>query len=175
MRARGARTQEYPGLSDTDFHALHKRSLQVVVEALINTLRNNVLDIAILLLLIMFIFGILEHYLFGSGAKSQSDWGELGNAIRTLFIFVCADGWIPYQDHIMADGLSPVKEMVGTLRHEDVVNVAHIHCNSTWLETYSIKLTHRENTLCRLQQLQFGIANCLAEYVEHRLTSRVNK
>ncbi|KAJ3254567.1 Cation channel sperm-associated protein 3 [Chytriomyces hyalinus] len=232
------------------------RSLQVVVEALINTLRNNVLDIAILLLLIMFIFGVLGHYLFGSGAKSQSDWGELGNAIRTLFIFVCADGWIPYQDRMTADGFGGsqaytavfiflgnfiianlfigvicqniddatradldeqqakkrearlikrelflrrqqsditnllaqqmgkgtetkfqelVKEMVGTLRHEDVVNVAHIHCNSTWLETYSITLTHRENTLYRLQQLQFGIANCLAEYVDQRLTSRVKK
>ncbi|KAI8608875.1 Ion transport protein-domain-containing protein [Chytriomyces sp. MP71] len=231
------------------------RSLQVVVEALLNTLQNNVLDIVVLLLLIMFIFGVLGHYLFGSGEHSGSDWNRLDSAIRTLFIYVCADGWLPYHEHLKADGFPGsevftgffifvgnfiianmfigvicqniddathieeedqarkkrearlikrelfmrrqqkdiadllaqtgkgkennfqkiVKEMVGTLRHEDVVPVTHVHCNATWLETFSVTLTHRENTLYRIQQLHFGIAHCLAEYLDQRLNSRMKQ
>ncbi|KAI9351468.1 Ion transport protein-domain-containing protein [Obelidium mucronatum] len=233
------------------------RSLQVVVEALINTLRNNVVDIIILLLLIMFIFGVLGHYLFAGDPSSTShkDWGTLGDSFMTLFIYVCADGWLPYQETLSHDGFvgselftaffifignfiianmfigvicqniddatridkeeqakkkrearlikrevflrrqqqdisellaqtgkgeednfqDIVKEMVGTLRHEDVVPMSHINCNLTWLETFSVTLTHRENTLYRIQQLQFGIANCLAEYVDQRLNSRTKQ
>ncbi|KAJ3134861.1 Cation channel sperm-associated protein 3, partial [Physocladia obscura] len=232
-------------------------SLQVVVEALIDTLRKNVLDIIILLLLIMFIFGVLGHYLFATNPENASynNWNTLGEAFMTLFIFVCADGWLPYQETLNQDGFTGseiftalfiflgnfiianmfvgvicqniddatkadfdeqtkkrkearlikrelffrrqqkdisellaqsgkgeeenfqdlVKEMVGTLRHEDVVPMTHIHCNLTWLETFAVTLTHRENNLYRIQQLQFGIANCLAEYMDQRLNSRMKQ
>ncbi|KAJ3297890.1 Cation channel sperm-associated protein 3 [Rhizoclosmatium sp. JEL0117] len=84
------------------------RSLQVVVEALLNTMKNNVIDIIVLLLLIMFIFGVLGHYLFAADKTSHSyaDWGTLGDSFMTLFIYVCADGWTPYQEKLNEDGFS---------------------------------------------------------------------
>ncbi|KAJ1566637.1 Cation channel sperm-associated protein 3 [Cladochytrium tenue] len=82
------------------------RGLQVVVNALLRTLRRNVLDILILLLLVMFVFGILGHYLFGLDASKSAfdDWGTLGSSIYTLFIYVCADGWWEYQQTLISDG-----------------------------------------------------------------------
>ncbi|KAJ3384075.1 Cation channel sperm-associated protein 3 [Entophlyctis sp. JEL0112] len=233
------------------------RTLKVVVKALLNTLRTNVLDIVVLLLLIMFIFAVLGHYLFATdpGTQSYQDWGTLGSALMTLFVFVCADGWLPYQQTLISDGFvgsqvftavfifvgnfiianmfvgvicqniddatkadlaeqqkkrrevklmkrelfllrqqkdisellaqrgkceednfqDLVKEMVGTLRHEDVVPMTHAHCNLTWIETFAVTLTHRENTLYRIQQLQFGIATCLAELMDQRLNSRMKQ
>ncbi|KAJ3200164.1 Cation channel sperm-associated protein 3 [Entophlyctis luteolus] len=236
---------------------LYSRTLKVVVKALLNTLRTNVLDIVVLLLLIMFIFAVLGHYLFATdpGTQSYQDWGTLGSALMTLFVFVCADGWLPYQQTLISDGFvgsqvftavfifvgnfiianmfvgvicqniddatkadlaeqqkkrrevklmkrelfllrqqkdisellaqrgkceednfqDLVKEMVGTLRHEDVVPMTHAHCNLTWIETFAVTLTHRENTLYRIQQLQFGIATCLAELMDQRLNSRMKQ
>ncbi|KAJ3153714.1 hypothetical protein HK101_001719 [Irineochytrium annulatum] len=221
------------------------RSLQVVVNALLNTLKKNVVDIVVLLVLIMFIFGVLGRYLYGTmpGTNSYEDWGTLGSSFMTLFIFVCADGWTKYQTDLTDDGYKGseiftvvfifignfiianlfigvicqniddateadrqaqrekkreakllkrelflrkqrkdmsqlvaqtanqnrnfqelLQEMVGTLRHEDVVPMTHIACNLTWLETFAVTLTHQENTMYRCQQLHFGIANTLAEY-----------
>ncbi|KAJ3108555.1 Cation channel sperm-associated protein 3 [Phlyctochytrium planicorne] len=221
-------------------------SLQVVVSALLNTLRKNVLDIILLLLLIMFIFGVLGHYLFGlvDNVPSNHDWGSLGGAFMTLFIY--GDGWVPYQERLEKDGFGGsevftavfifignfivanlfigvicqniddatqadraeqskkrkiakmikrelflrkqrkdmsqlvaqtaktnrnfqelLQEMVGALRHEDVIPMTHIACNLTWLETFAVTLTHqcfKENTMYRCQQLHFAIANTLAEY-----------
>ncbi|KAJ3316140.1 Cation channel sperm-associated protein 3 [Blyttiomyces sp. JEL0837] len=221
------------------------RNLRVVVNALLNTLRKNVLDIIVLLLLIMFIFGVLGHYLYGvdMSIDAYKDWGTLGDAFNTLFILVCADGWLPYQERLTKDGYHGseiftaififignfiianlfigviiqnmddatetdrvaqarkrreakllkrelflrkqrkdmsslinqttkqnrnfqelLQEMVGQLRHEDLVPMTHIACNLTWLETFAVTLTHQENTMYRCQQLHFGIANSLAEF-----------
>ncbi|KAI9337118.1 hypothetical protein DFJ73DRAFT_849377, partial [Zopfochytrium polystomum] len=215
-------------------------SLQVVVNALLNTLRRNVLDIILLLALIMFIFA------------SHEDWGTFGSSIYTLFIYFCADGWIEYQQRLDHDGFAGseiftaafifignyiianlfvgvicqnideatqidrlnqlkrqrdakllkrelffrkqrqdisslisqstsknrsfhdlIRDMVGQLRHEDVVPMTHIACNMTWLETFAVTLTHQENTMYRCQQIHFGIANVLAEYFDRRLKSRM--
>jgi hypothetical protein len=39
----------------------------------------------------MFIFGVLGHYLFGTDPtlSSYKDWGTMGDAFMTLFIYVC--------------------------------------------------------------------------------------
>ena len=153
---------------------------------------------------------------------SYEDWGSLGAAFMTLFIYVCADGWLIYQqiltrsgykwseiytvififignfiianlfigvicqnidDATEADRLLQAKkrkeakmikrelfnrkqrkdmsqllaqtnnkdinfqkmlqEMVGKLRHEDIVPMSHIACNLTWLETFAVTLSHQ--------------------------------
>ncbi|KAJ3214041.1 Cation channel sperm-associated protein 3 [Dinochytrium kinnereticum] len=81
-------------------------SLKVVVNALLHTLRHNVVDILILLFITMFIFGILGHYLFGqdSTQRSYEDYGSLPDSFMTLFIYVCGDGWLPYHDKLISDG-----------------------------------------------------------------------
>ncbi|KAI8836106.1 hypothetical protein BC829DRAFT_405939 [Chytridium lagenaria] len=211
---------------------------------LLRTLRRNAVDILILLLLTMFIFGVLGHYLFGQVETNTAyqDWGTLGNAFMTLFIYVCGDGWVPYHERLDNEGYAGsemfsavffllgtlllristevdkaeklrkrkiakmikrelflrkqrqdmsqlvaqtfntnrnfqelLKELVGTLRHEDVVPMTHIACNLTWLETFVVTLTHQENTMYRCQQLHFAIANVLAEYVDRRLKSRMKQ
>ncbi|KAJ3118329.1 Cation channel sperm-associated protein 3 [Phlyctochytrium bullatum] len=231
-------------------------SLQLIVRTLIKTMQENVLDIVLLLLLITFIFGVLGHYLFGLNPEQSvhRDWGTLGNTFYTLFVYFCADGWLPYQEKLhhynyngsevytaiyiflanmiisnlfigvicqnvndanQADQTEKarkrkiakmikqelflrkqrkdmnelvaktasgnrnfqemLKEMVGNLRHEDVVPMTHFTCNLTWLETYAVTLTHQENTMYRCQQLHFGIAQTLAEIVDRRLKSRMKQ
>ncbi|KAI9209787.1 Ion transport protein-domain-containing protein [Polychytrium aggregatum] len=225
------------------------QSLQVVSDALVNTLRNNVADIIVLMLMIMFIFGVMGHYLFSSGVPG--DWGSMGSSLLTLWIYVCADGWLPYQEHLSSAGYTGsqaftvififignfiisnlfiavvcqniddateadrldqmrkrrekklmkrdlflkkqrqdmshliaqqggrnrnfqelLQEMVGTLRHEDIAAVQNLGCSLMWFDTFIVTLHYHENSMYRIQQTHFGIANCLAEYVDRRLQSR---
>lgn len=85
----------------------HFRQLEVVVNALLNTMKTNVIDVLILLLLAIFVFGVSGHYLYGSGSFigfSFNDWNSLDTSFYTLWVFVCADGWTPYQDRLDKDG-----------------------------------------------------------------------
>lgn len=59
-------------------------------------MKTTVLDVLVLLLIVIFIFGILGHYLFGDASKahySLSDWGTIGDSFYTLWVYVCADGY----------------------------------------------------------------------------------
>lgn len=63
--------------------------LQVLVTALIDTIRNSVLNVVILLVLLMVFFGVVGYYIFGyedTGDKVR--WGDLSTAMLTLFAFV---------------------------------------------------------------------------------------
>ncbi|RKO85513.1 Ion transport protein-domain-containing protein, partial [Blyttiomyces helicus] len=221
------------------------RSLKIVVNALLQTIRNNVFDILAILLVLMFIFGVLGNSVFGvsDAPLSTPDWGNLGAAFMTLWVFVCADGWIIYQEHLSTDGFfgseaftitfivignfiianlfigvicqnideatemerlqreharkeakknkrelflrkqrrdmihlvahkseknrdfqQVLQEMVGTLRHEDLVPMRYLACNLTWIETFLITLQYHENTMFRSQQTRFAIAHAVAEY-----------
>ncbi|XP_037076171.1 cation channel sperm-associated protein 3-like [Pollicipes pollicipes] len=80
-------------------------NLQVLVSALIDTIRRYVVSVIILLVFIMFLFGVVGYYLFGSNkfAADQSareDWGNLGRAMLSLFTYVTADGWTAIQENI---------------------------------------------------------------------------
>ncbi len=55
------------------------------------------------------------------------------------------------------------KELAGTLRHDELVPMNHITCNLTWLETFLLTMNYQENSLYRIQQLQFALANILTE------------
>lgn len=80
-------------------------NLQVLVSALIDTIRRYVVSVIILLVFIMFLFGVVGYYLFGSNKKSKNqdalnDWGTLGRAMLSLFTYVTADGWTSIQENI---------------------------------------------------------------------------
>ena len=60
--------------------------LQVLVTALIDTIRKSVINIVALLLLTMFLFGIMGYYFFGYREDGDKEhWGDLGRAMLTLF------------------------------------------------------------------------------------------
>lgn len=84
------------------------RRLQVVFHALVDTLKNNAIHILVLLFLIMFIFGVLGHYLFGvsSPPDVMADWGTLPSSMYSLWVFVTAVGWLPYQVRLLDAGYS---------------------------------------------------------------------
>ena len=67
---------------------------------------------------------------------------------------------------------SLIREMVGALRHEDVVPMTHLACDPTWLEAFVVSMGYHEFAMYKTQQAQYGIASCLSEYVDRRLASR---
>uniref|UniRef100_A0A7M5X154 Ion transport domain-containing protein n=2 Tax=Clytia hemisphaerica TaxID=252671 RepID=A0A7M5X154_9CNID len=72
--------------------------LQVLVTALIDTIRNSVLNVVFLLALLMMFFGVAGYYIFGYDEDGDRErWGTLNNAMLTLFTFVTADGWTDIQ------------------------------------------------------------------------------
>ena len=74
------------------------KGLQVLVTALVHTVRKWVINIVLLLLLIMFLFGIMGYYFFGyTDEGDQEHWGTLGDAMMTLFSLVTVDGWTDLQ------------------------------------------------------------------------------
>lgn len=75
--------------------------LQVLVTALIDTIRNSVLNVVILLVLLMLFFGVVGYYIFGyEETGDQARWGDLSTAMLTLFTFITADGWTDIQERL---------------------------------------------------------------------------
>jgi len=61
----------------------------VLVTALIDTIRKSFVNMVFLMALLVFIFGILGFYFFGSDDDGDKEnWGSLGSAMLTLFAFV---------------------------------------------------------------------------------------
>jgi voltage-gated sodium channel len=48
--------------------------------------------VTLLLGLLLYIYGVLGYYLFGTTAPEH--WGSLGRAIRTLFVIITLEGWV---------------------------------------------------------------------------------
>lgn len=83
------------------------RRLQVVVNALLNTLIHDAIHILMLLFLVMFVFAIVGHYLFGldsSKRYSYSEWNTLPSAIYSLWVYVTCVQWHHYHMHLLKDG-----------------------------------------------------------------------
>ena len=60
-----------------------------MVQALIDTIRNSVLNVVILLVMLMLFFAVVGYYIYGD--KETGDylhWGNLSDAMLTLFTFV---------------------------------------------------------------------------------------
>ena len=64
--------------------------LQVLVTALIDTIRNSVLNVVILLTMLMAFFAVVGYYIFGyeEDTGDKENWGTLSTAMLTLFTFV---------------------------------------------------------------------------------------
>ncbi|XP_020600933.1 cation channel sperm-associated protein 3-like [Orbicella faveolata] len=73
--------------------------LQVLVTALIDTIRNSVLNVVILLTMLMAFFAVVGYYIFGyeEDTGDKENWGTLSTAMLTLFTFVTVDGWTEIQ------------------------------------------------------------------------------
>ena len=69
---------------------------KVLVTALLDTIRNSVLNVVLLLLLMMFLFAIMGYYFFGCWEGSDKEhWGDLGSAMLTLFSYVTVSILLP--------------------------------------------------------------------------------
>ena len=72
------------------------RGLQVLVRALIDTFRNAVLHLLLLLFILMFIFAIIGYNFFGyDETGDRRNWGNFGVAMLSLFNFVTVK-WTSY-------------------------------------------------------------------------------
>ncbi|XP_033114150.1 cation channel sperm-associated protein 3-like [Anneissia japonica] len=80
------------------------KGLQVLVTALLDTIRNSVLNVVLLLFLLMFLFSIMGYYFFGykETNSDKENWGDLGSAMLTLFSYVTVDGWTDLQGRLDA-------------------------------------------------------------------------
>ncbi|XP_076826081.1 cation channel sperm-associated protein 3-like isoform X2 [Clavelina lepadiformis] len=73
------------------------RGLQVLLTALIDTMKKSFINVMLILLFIMFLFAIFGYYMFGYAGGDEENWGDLGSAFLTLFSFVTVDGWFDAQ------------------------------------------------------------------------------
>ena len=69
--------------------------LQVLVTALIDTIRNSVLNVVILLTMLMAFFAVVGYYIFGydEDTGDKENWGTLSTAMLTLFTFVTVSNY----------------------------------------------------------------------------------
>jgi voltage-gated sodium channel len=72
--------------------------LRLIVET---TLRSipSLAHVLLLLFLILYVYAILGHHLFGAAAPD--DWGSLGAALLTLFQVLTLEGWVELQAEVM--------------------------------------------------------------------------
>uniref|UniRef100_F6SP61 Ion transport domain-containing protein n=2 Tax=Ciona intestinalis TaxID=7719 RepID=F6SP61_CIOIN len=73
------------------------RGLQVLLTALIDTMKKSFINVMLILLFVMFLFAIFGYYMFGYKGGDEENWGDLGSAFLTLFSFVTVDGWFDAQ------------------------------------------------------------------------------
>ncbi|KAI9224288.1 Ion transport protein-domain-containing protein [Blastocladiella britannica] len=81
------------------------RRLQIIVNALIQTLKKSVLDILTCLFAFTFIFAVMGYYLFGSDPNNYSpDFSSLGSAMLSLMYYITSSGWVGIQNDLSAAG-----------------------------------------------------------------------
>lgn len=66
--------------------------IQVLVTALLDTLRNHVFSVVILLILLMYITSIVAFYLYGSISGLDDMFGRFDTGMLRLFAFVTVNG-----------------------------------------------------------------------------------
>uniref|UniRef100_A0A6I8PE26 Ion transport domain-containing protein n=1 Tax=Ornithorhynchus anatinus TaxID=9258 RepID=A0A6I8PE26_ORNAN len=76
------------------------RGMMTLLKALWRTV-NMVASVLALLFLLMFIFAILDHSLFGNQDKGDTqNWGNLASAFFKLFSLATVDGWTFLQNEL---------------------------------------------------------------------------
>nr|XP_056703714.1 cation channel sperm-associated protein 3 [Euleptes europaea] len=82
----------------------YSTGMTVLMTALGQTVKN-VIYVLVLLFLLMFIFAILGHDLYGDPETGDiKNWGDLPSAFFTLFSLVTVDGWTDLQDELDIKG-----------------------------------------------------------------------
>ncbi|XP_061469386.1 cation channel sperm-associated protein 3 [Rhineura floridana] len=72
-----------------------------ILMAALGQTAKNVIYVLVLLFLLMFIFAILGHGLYGDPERGDAhNWGTLAAAFFTLFSLVTVDGWTDLQDEL---------------------------------------------------------------------------
>lgn len=81
------------------------KGLQILVKALVDTIHRWLINIILLLLLLMYMFGVMGYYFFGTGDHADTkNWGSMSKAMLSLFTFVSADGWTDIQESMDEKG-----------------------------------------------------------------------
>ena len=65
-------------------------AMQVIVTALMTTIRYYMLNLMVVLFLLMFIFGVMAYYLYGA---TSLKFGTLGQSMLALTTMVTSDSW----------------------------------------------------------------------------------
>ena len=76
-------------------------SLQVIVTALITTVRDYMLNLIVVLFLIVFIFGVMGFYLYG---QYSDKFSNLGESMLALGMLVTLDSWTMIDEGIPKQG-----------------------------------------------------------------------
>jgi len=66
-------------------------NLQVIVTALTQTLKNDIIDVILMLLLIMFVFAVSGVYFFGqdiTNTDAYNSWHSIGNSFYVIWVLV---------------------------------------------------------------------------------------
>lgn len=68
-----------------------------------------VLDVLVLALMAIFVLGVFGYYLFGTSnttSLAYQHWSTLPNSFYTVWVYICGDHWLPYQDELRLSGYS---------------------------------------------------------------------
>ncbi|EDO37902.1 predicted protein, partial [Nematostella vectensis] len=149
-----------------DFSILGMSYIQVLVIALIDTIRHSVVNVVILLTMLMGFFAVVGYYIFGYEADTgdKKNWGNLSTAMLTLFTFVTRSSQYANFEEM-------TRSFQQTLRHDDYVIMADPCTNPTWIETFLATTDHLDLYTFRSQQLHFQIANVLADMADKKWSS----
>jgi hypothetical protein len=66
-----------------------------------------VMDVLILSIMAIFILGVFGYYMFGTSnvtSLAYIHWSTLPNSFYTVWVFICGDHWLPYQDELRMSG-----------------------------------------------------------------------
>lgn len=83
------------------------KSLETVVNALAYTMRTSVMDVVFLSLLLIFVLAVVGQAFFGNDPSlgdAYLNWSNLSESFLTIWVYICGDGWLPYQDRLRRAG-----------------------------------------------------------------------
>ena len=66
-----------------------------------------VLDVLILTVMAIFSLGVFGYYMFGTTnttSTASPHWSNLPSSFYTVWVYLCGDHWLPYQDELRISG-----------------------------------------------------------------------
>ncbi|CAK9300856.1 unnamed protein product [Gordionus sp. m RMFG-2023] len=81
------------------------KELQVLMDALLDSLAKFVIYVIIFIFLVIFLFALLGYYLFGHMVNKEGYWKNLWEALLSILTYLTAEGWTDIQSEL--DATSP--------------------------------------------------------------------